>query len=281
MSQMVPEEGLREKRLPKRAREVQNKAPAQSQITAEQILREAHEMQFEREAAPPRQQITDPLELESYKQRKRREYENILRRNRMSVGTWLKYASFEEKLKEFERARSIFERLLDIDYRNHSIWLRYAEMEMRNKFINRARNVWDRSVALLPRVDQLWYKYALMEEQLKNSNGARSIFERWMKWNPGVNAWKSYIKLEMRMAGLKKDKIIRCRKIYQRFIEAHVSIESYLEFARWELKNGNVSHARDMYQKCIVDLGESFLNESFYLEFARLEVKAKEVCLVV
>jgi hypothetical protein len=44
---------------------VQNKAPAAVQITAEQILREAHE----RQDAPfkqPRQNITDPEELAEY-----------------------------------------------------------------------------------------------------------------------------------------------------------------------------------------------------------------------
>lgn len=81
--QDMADTGLREKRLPRRAKEVQNKAPAPQQITAEQILREAHEMQFEKEAAPPRQQITDPEELRMYKLRKRKNFENTLRRNRM------------------------------------------------------------------------------------------------------------------------------------------------------------------------------------------------------
>ena len=82
-NQDMAETGLREKRLPRRAKEVQNKAPAPQQITAEQILREAHEMQFEKVAAPPRQQITDPEELRMYKLRKRKNFENTLRRNRM------------------------------------------------------------------------------------------------------------------------------------------------------------------------------------------------------
>ena len=79
MSQTI----LREKKLPKRAREVQNKAAAPVQITAEQILREAHEMRFEQEPVAPKQQITDPEELKLYKLRKRKEFENIVRRNRL------------------------------------------------------------------------------------------------------------------------------------------------------------------------------------------------------
>ncbi|ETO30214.1 hypothetical protein RFI_06906, partial [Reticulomyxa filosa] len=268
---------VREKRLPRRARDVQNKAAAPQQITAEQILREAQEMQFEKEVAPPRQQITDTEELKLYKLRKRKEFENILRRQRMSVGVWLKYAQWEERQKEFERCRSIMERLLCIDHRNHTIWIKYAEMEMRNKFINRARNVWDRAVQLLPRVDQLWYKYALMEEQLRNFEGYYfcvsiiiiiiiylGIFERWMKFNPGEKAWTSYIHLEMRSAGSKADKIIRCRKIYERFVKAQPKLDSYINYAQWELKHGNINENNEE------------LTYEFYKEFAQLEISAKE-----
>jgi crooked neck len=110
----------------------------------------------------------------------------------------LRYAEWEERQREFERARSVFERLLELDYKNQSVYLRYAEMEMRNKFINHARNIWDRAVTLLPRVDQLWYKYAYMEEVLGNISGARKVYERWFEWQPNSNAFKSYIKMEIK-----------------------------------------------------------------------------------
>lgn len=89
----APDTGLREKRLPRQAREVQNKAPAPHQITAEQMVREAQEMQFEKQAAPPRQQITDPEELKMYKLRKRKKFENTLRRNRMVCKSTLRSQS--------------------------------------------------------------------------------------------------------------------------------------------------------------------------------------------
>eukprot|EP01083_Nonionella_stella_P039532 107504_1 len=273
-----PESGLREKRLPRRAKEVQNKAPAPQQITAEQILREAHEMQFEKEAAPPRQQITDPDELRMYKLRKRKKFENTLRRNRMSIGVWLKYAAWEESQKEFERARSIFERVIDIDYQTPSIWLKYSEMEMRNRFINRARNVWDRAVALLPRVDQLWFKYALMEENMRNFEGARRVFERWMKWNPPEKAWMSYIALENRSVGSKKDKLHRCRQIYDRFIDKHADENAFIKYAEWEYKkSGSTEYARRIYEKALHELDEEEeLSPEFYKSFAVFEISAKE-----
>ncbi len=88
------------------------------------------------------------------------------------MGTWMKYANWEESqkvtdncldiffecclfkifaqilsalfttTKEFERARSVYERAISVDYKYQPLWLAYAEMEMRNKFVNHARNVW-------------------------------------------------------------------------------------------------------------------------------------------
>ncbi len=89
------------------------------------------------------------------------------------MGTWMKYANWEESqkvtdnsldicfrifvcfnsfvqilsalfttTKEFERARSVYERAITVDYKYQPLWLAYAEMEMRNKFVNHACNVW-------------------------------------------------------------------------------------------------------------------------------------------
>ncbi|CAM9820881.1 unnamed protein product, partial [Ectocarpus sp. 4 AP-2014] len=168
------------------------------QITAEQILREAKDRQLDVEVKAPRQQITDEEELRVFRMRKRKEFEDAIRKQREHIGNWLKYSTWEESQMEFERARSVYERSLEVDYRNQTIWLRYAEFEMRCKFPNHARNVWDRAVALLPRVDQFWYKYSYMEEMLGNPAKARAIFERWMEWEPEDNAWSAYVKFEMR-----------------------------------------------------------------------------------
>jgi crooked neck len=51
------------------------------------------------------------------------------------MGTWIKYAQWEENLQEFKRSRSIFERAIDVDYQNITLWLKYTEMEMKHKFV--------------------------------------------------------------------------------------------------------------------------------------------------
>lgn len=51
---------------------MKNKAPAEVQITAEQLLREAKERELELLPPPPQQKITDVEELNDYKLRKRK-----------------------------------------------------------------------------------------------------------------------------------------------------------------------------------------------------------------
>lgn len=52
--------------------QVKNKAPAEVQITAEQLLREAKERELELLPPPPKQKITDEEELNDYKLKKRK-----------------------------------------------------------------------------------------------------------------------------------------------------------------------------------------------------------------
>ncbi len=95
----VPTGSGRAPKLPKVAK-VKNKAPAELQITAEQLLREAKERQLEIVPAPPRQKIQDAAELADYQLRKRKEFEDAIRKNRSNISAWMKYAAWEEVQKE-------------------------------------------------------------------------------------------------------------------------------------------------------------------------------------
>ncbi|GMH39793.1 hypothetical protein BSKO_07691 [Bryopsis sp. KO-2023] len=261
-----------EVRLPRTTR-VKDKQPAEKQITAEQILREAKELQLEDEFKPPKQIITDPHELDEYRLRKRKEYEDLLRRvGRFNINIWVKYAQWEESQKDFRRARSVWERSLEISYSNVSIWLKYAEMEMRNRFINHARNVWDRAVTLLPRVDQLWFKYIHMEEMLGNVSGARQIFERWMRFEPDHEGWSAFIKFELRYA-----EAGRARNIYERYVQVLPTVKAWTRYARFEMRNREVGLARECYERAVEALGEDGEHEELFVKFAEFEELVKEV----
>ncbi|KAF3772558.1 Crooked neck-like protein 1 [Nymphaea thermarum] len=258
-----------EVKLPRPTR-VKNKTPAPIQITAEQLLREARERQ-EAEIRPPKQKITDASELADYRLRKRKEFEDLIRRVRWNTSVWVKYAQWEESQKDFARARSVWERALEVDYRNPTLWLKYAEVEMKNRFINHARNVWDRAVQLLPRIDQLWYKYIHMEEMLGNVAGARQIFERWMAWEPDHHGWAAYIKFELRY-----NEVGRAREIYERYVRCHPTVKSWIRFAKFEMKNGEVARARNCYERAIERLGEDGQTEELFVAFAEFEERCKE-----
>jgi crooked neck len=206
---------------------VKNKAAAPIQISAEQLLREAVDRQ-EPGLQAPTQRFNDLEELHEFQGRKRREFEDYVRRNRINMNNWMRYAAWELEQKEYRRARSIFERALDVDSTNPVLWIRYVEAEMKTRNINHARNLLDRAVTILPRVDKLWYRYVYMEEMLQNVAGVRQVFERWMAWEPDEAAWSSYIKLEKRYG-----EFDRARSIFERFTVVHPEPRNWIKWARF------------------------------------------------
>jgi len=258
-----------EKRLP-RPTKVKNKTPAPVQITAEQIVREAKERQDD-EMAPRLGRITDAEELAEYRLKKRKEFEDTIRRVRWNQGAWVKYAKWEESQGDLGRAASVWERTLDVDYHNVSVWLKYVDMEMRHRRINHARNLWDRAVSLLPRVDQLWYKYIHMEEMLGNVAGARAVFERWMQWEPDHNGWKAYVRMELRY-----DEVERARAIFEKYMECHPTVKAWVHYAKFEARAGNRGLARRCYERAVEELGEDGQTEELFIKFAEFEEHSKE-----
>uniref|UniRef100_A0A8C9NQ13 Crooked neck-like protein 1 n=1 Tax=Serinus canaria TaxID=9135 RepID=A0A8C9NQ13_SERCA len=248
--------------------QVKNKAPAEVQITAEQLLREAKERELELLPPPPQQKITDVEELNDYKLRKRKTFEDNIRKNRTVISNWIKYAQWEESLKEIQRARSIYERALDVDYRNVTLWLKYAEMEMKNRQVNHARNIWDRAITTLPRVNQFWYKYTYMEEMLGNVAGSRQVFERWMEWQPEEQAWHSYINFELRYK-----EVDRARTV---LVLVHPEVKNWIKYARFEEKHSYFAHARKVYERAVEFFGEEHMDEHLYVAFAKFEENQKE-----
>ncbi|CAB1444959.1 unnamed protein product [Pleuronectes platessa] len=273
-------------RIPKVAK-VKNKAPAEVQITAEQLLREAKERELELLPPPPKQKITDEEELNDYKLRKRKGFEDNIRKNRTVISNWIKYAQWEESLKEIQRARSIYERALDVDHRNITLWLKYAEMEMKSRQVNHARNIWDRAITILPRVNQFWYKYTYMEEMLENVAGCRQVFERWMEWEPDEQAWHSYINFELRYKEVDK-----ARTTYERYILlfvfliflntaalviVHPEVKNWIKYARFEEKHGYIAHSRKVFERSVEFFGEEYVDENLFVAFARFEETQKEM----
>ena len=249
---------------------VKNKAAAPVQISAEQLLREAVDRQ-EPGLEAPTQRFADLEELHEYQGRKRKDFEDYVRRNRINMNNWMRYAAWELEQKEFRRARSIFERALDVDSTSVVLWIRYIEAEMKTRNINHARNLLDRAVTILPRIDKLWYKYVYMEETLGNIPGTRQVFERWMSWEPEEGAWSAYIKLEKRYSEFE-----RARAIFQRFTVVHPEPRNWIKWARFEEEYGTSDLVREVYGAAIEMLGEDFMDEKLFSAYAKFEAKLKE-----
>jgi len=258
------------------ANHVKNRAPAAIQISAEQILREASERRDMTRpdigVAPITNKINDAEEYQSQMRSRRKTFENEIRRQREHIGTWIKYARFEEENRELERARSIFERALEVDHKGPLLWLRYAEFEMRNEFVNHARNVFDRCIAILPRVDQLWYKYTYMEEIVGDIPKARAVWERWMEWMPDDNGWLAYSRFEIRCGTLQLAK-----GVLERYTSQYPSTKSYLKYARWaEHDAKDVVLAREVYERTLSELERDEINSRVFKFFAAFEERHGE-----
>lgn len=71
------------------------------QISAEQLLRESTARLSTQ--IVPKQKIADIDELNDYRMKKRKQFEDLVKNDRVKVGNWLKYAAWEEAQNEFER----------------------------------------------------------------------------------------------------------------------------------------------------------------------------------
>ncbi|KAG6845690.1 NineTeen Complex (NTC) component [Tephrocybe sp. NHM501043] len=257
-----------------RAPRIKNRAPAAIQITAEQLLREAQERQ-ETAFRAPKQRVEDFEELHEYRGRKRKEFEERIRRTRGSIKEWLQYANWEASQNEFARSRSIFERALDVDPRSVQLWLSYTEMELKSRNVQHARNLYDRAVTLLPRVDQLWYKYVFLEELLQNVPGARQVFERWMQWEPDDKAWQAYIKLEERY-----NELDRASTIYERWIAVRPEPRVWVKWGKFEEERGKLDKAREVFQTALEFYGDDEEQiekaQAVFGAFAKMETRLKE-----
>ncbi|KAF5378886.1 hypothetical protein D9615_006985 [Tricholomella constricta] len=257
-----------------RAPRIKNRAPAAIQITAEQLLREAQERQ-ETAFRAPKQRVEDFEELHEYRGRKRKEFEERIRRTRGSIKEWLQYANWEASQNEFARSRSIFERALDVDPRSVQLWLSYTEMELKSRNVQHARNLFDRAVTLLPRVDQLWYKYVYLEELLQNVPGARQVFERWMQWEPDDKAWQAYIKLEQRY-----QEHDRASTIYERWVAVRPEPRVWVKWGKFEEERGRLDKSREVFQTALEFYGDDEEQiekaQAVFNAFAKMETRLKE-----
>lgn len=211
------------------------------QISAEKILDEVYK---KRKIVKPstKVDVLDLEELRELQRRKRAEFETYLKRNKLDIGQWIRYARFEVEQRDIRRARSVFERALLVDNSHVPLWIRYIDTEIKLKNINHARNLLNRAVGVLPRVDKFWYKYLIIEESLGNLEIVRSLFTKWISLEPGPNAWESFVSFEMRQGNWN-----HVREVFAKYVLVHPKAETWLRWVNFETVHGDTDTVRKVY----------------------------------
>jgi crooked neck len=179
---------------------------------------------------------------------------------------WSRYAEFEQDQQEWTRCRSIWERCLVVHQTNPAPWLRYVDSELKGRNINHAKNLLDRATTVLPRVDKLWFKYVYCLELLADVVGTRQVFNRWLQWEPVAEVWYAAIKFELRY-----QETDNARALYERLTFVHGEPSTWLKWARFEMEYGTPDLVRDVFSQSIEALGEDFMSEKIFMEYARFE----------
>lgn len=210
-------------------------------ITSDQIIQESYERQNIQKPSL-NIDILDLQELQEYQSVKRKEFEFILKRNRLDLKQWIRYAQFEIEQHDMRRARSIFERALVIDPSYVPLWIRYIDCELKWKNINHARNLLDRCTNLMPRVDKLWYKYVLLEESLDHLDLVRGIYIKWCSLEPNCKVWDSFVDFEVRYKQFEN-----ARDVFTRYTMVHPTSDTWLKWIKFEMTYGNILSTRQIY----------------------------------
>ncbi|AET39308.1 Clf1p Ecym_4243 [Eremothecium cymbalariae DBVPG len=244
-------------------------------ISADHILEEAYETR--KEVKPSTKvAILDLEELKDWQRRKRTEYEEVLKRNRLDLRQWMRYGQFELEQHDIRRARSIFERALLVSSSYIPLWVRYIDSELKLKNVNHARNLLHRATSLLPRVDKLWYKYVFVEESLGHVEVVRGLYTKWCSLEPGTNVWDSYIGFEARHGNLEQ-----VRNIFAKYILVHPKVDTWLKWVSYESKHGSIDTIRRVYSLAL-DTLSAFDNidkndlERLIVSFANWEASQQE-----
>ncbi|CAJ1012926.1 hypothetical protein Q4I28_008239 [Leishmania naiffi] len=157
---------------------------AEEQVNIQKLFRDAVAMQKfhspNQSGAAARVMIHSREELALYRQKRRAELEESVRRGFKAIGNWIRYARWEAQQCDFDRMRAVMERAVSVHGENPSLWRDYAELEESSGFIEHARQVWSRGVTALPSSVDLWVKYLAMEQAVGHDQRVRDVFHRWL-----------------------------------------------------------------------------------------------------
>ncbi|KAG5490585.1 hypothetical protein JKF63_00705 [Porcisia hertigi] len=207
---------------------------AEEQVSIHKLFRDAVAMQKfhspNQSGAGARVMIHSREELALYRQKRRAELEESVRRGFKAIGNWIRYARWEAQQRDFDRMRAVMERAVLVHGGNPNLWRDYAELEESNGFIEHARQVWSRGVTALPSSVDLWVKYLAMEQAVGRDQRVRDVFHRWL-------AGDAVPPCAYELAALyeaQQQCQVGCRDILRRCVERFNTPESWMLYSATE-----------------------------------------------
>ncbi|CUG90535.1 Hypothetical protein, putative [Bodo saltans] len=182
----------------KKGRSFRDLRASESQITAEQLIAQAQELQRLTGTVrdPSKILLSSPTELALYRQNTRKEFEEHVRKSFLDFGGWVRYAAWEEEQGAADCVRSIFERALSHHGEKKEFWRQYAEAEQRIGTADHARKILFRATTCLPQSVELWLKYVALEQSTHSDDHVRQVFQRWMMTRPPAFVWRLAVQFE-------------------------------------------------------------------------------------
>lgn len=140
---------------------------------------------------------------------------------------WIRYAKFEVRNGEIERARRCYERAMDQlgeDGQTEELFVAFAQFEERVKELERARVIYKYALDHIPKgkAETLYQKFVQFEKQYGDREGIENVivgkrrfqYEEEVKKNPlNYDSWFDYARLEESVGD--KEKV---REVYERAI---------------------------------------------------------------
>ncbi|KAK7200512.1 hypothetical protein NESM_000106600 [Novymonas esmeraldas] len=207
---------------------------AEEQVSIQKLFRDAVAMQKfhspNQSGAGTRVMIHSREELALYRQKRRTELEEGVRRGYKAIGNWVRYARWEAQQRDFDRMRAVMERAVPVHGENPNLWRDYAELEESNGFVEHARQVWSRGVTALPSSVDLWVKYLAMEQVVGRDQQVRDVFHRWLSGDaapPCAYELAALYEAQQRRQG-------GCRDVLRRCVERFNTPASWLLYSATE-----------------------------------------------
>ncbi|PPS94001.1 HAT (Half-A-TPR) repeat containing protein [Cryptosporidium hominis] len=261
---------------------IKNKSFAPIQITVEQILKESYSGSANSVGGNNSlSRLHESFdfrgidELEDYRIRKRKEFEDSIRRKRWKISLYLSYAKWESLQNNIKNSRSIFERGILINYENVRIWREYIKLEITNGNINNARNLFERVTHLLPRIDEFWIKYIQMELILKNYINVRHIYRKWIDWKPDPSIYIQYSKFEEECGEIKS-----ARGVMKDLIISYPDESNFIEYIKFEQRHKNLFSAEqiiNILSETLIDINGNRITDLFFSSISDIFVEEKKI----